>query len=642
MMKKIVSLGSRKNSDLSFEDALSNEWASDPDVVELPLSNRSLRYVEVFLFIIAATVGLRVIFLNAGNNGKFYTARAMVNLSRVDYSSAPRGLIVDRFGATLATNKPVFAATLDLKAFLEGQDQEATLASIEKVLGTPRDDLRQQVNERDSAQVTDPIVLTPELSQDQLIQLKTLGIPSVNIVPSYEREYPDGSALSSVIGYTNLANAADIEQNSNLTSRDDVGRAGVESYYDTELRGTPSATVTVKDAKGRVLGTEVKSPAKPGATIRLTIDQGFQKYFYQRMQEGLKSLGRTAGGALAINPQTGEILALMSFPGYDNNIFVSPGKSAEKKDILTSSGRPLFNRIVSGQYNPGSTIKPLVAVAALKEGIIDPLREIFSPGYLELPNKYDPAHPLRFLDWRYQGNINIYTALAFSSDVYFYVVGGGADGIAGLGITKLRDWWDKFGLGSRTGIDLSGEAKGFLPSPDWKQKVLGTPWLLGDTFNVSIGQGDLLVTPVQLLNYIASIANGGTLYRPYIIEDVNNQSVLKDLSDLTPQIREIQKGMRDTVTNPRGTAYTLHDLPIDIAAKTGSAQVKNNTQENAFFVGYIPLDALAKVGAPTSRQIAILVMIENSKQGSLNAVPIARDVFNWYYENRLKNSSSSQ
>jgi penicillin-binding protein 2 len=643
-------MNSKNNSNLSFEEALSNEWASAPDIVELPFSNRPLWYLAALLFMIGAVIGFRVIFLNFGNNGKFYVARASANLNRVDYSSAPRGMVVDRNGITLATNKAVFAATLDLRGFLQGSDQEKTLDNIEKVLGIGRDEILQAVKERDSSQITDPIVLTPALSQDQLIQLKTIVIPSVSIVPSYEREYPNGSAFSSVIGYTNLANPADIQQDSNLTSRDVVGRSGIESYYDSVLRGTPSVTVTVKDAKGKVLGTEEKSPAKPGATLQLTIDQGLQEYFYQRMQEGLRTLGRTAGGALAMNPQTGEILALMSFPGYDNNVLVSPAKTSEKMDILTSSGRPLFNRIVSGQYNPGSTIKPLVAIAALKENIIDPLRQIFSPGYLELPNKLDPAHPLRFLDWRYQGNVNIYTALAFSSDVYFYIVGGGAEGIAGLGITKLHEWWDKFAFGERTGIDLAGEAKGFLPTPDWKQKVLGTPWLLGDTFNVAIGQGDLLVTPLQLLNYISSIANGGTLYRPFLVEssssrlaeDQTKPSVLEDLSGLAPQIREIQKGMRQTVTNHLGTAFTLHDLPIDIAAKTGSAQVKNNTQENAFFVGYTPVEALAKVGAPASKQLAVLVLIENSKEGSLNAVPIARDVFNWYYENRLKNASSSQ
>jgi penicillin-binding protein 2 len=268
-----------------------------------------------------------------------------------------------------------------------------------------------------------------------------------------------------------------------------------------------------------------------------------------------------------------------------------------------------------------------VGIAALEEGVISPQREIFSPGYLEIPNPYNPDKPTRYADWRYQGNVNLYSALAQSSNVYFYTVGGGAGDIKGLGITKLRNWWQEFNFGVPTGIDLPGEAKGFLPSPEWKEKTQKRSWLLGDTYNVSIGQGDFLVTPIQLLSYIGAVANGGKIYRPYIVQELNQPKINKDLTGILSQIKEAQKGMRMGVTSPMGTSYRLNDLPFEVAAKTGSAQVKNNTQENAFFVGYAPYQ---------NPKIAILVLIENSKEGSLNAVPIAKDVLSWYYENRLK------
>jgi penicillin-binding protein 2 len=235
--------------------------------------------------------------------------------------------------------------------------------------------------------------------------------------------------------------------------------------------------------------------------------------------------------------------------------------------------------------------------------------------------------------------VDLASALAQSSDVYFYIVGGGSPpestpmlndpsdyGISGLGIDRLHAWWQKFGLGKPTGIDMPNEAIGFLPTPAWKQQHSGTPWLLGDTYNVAIGQGDLLLTPIQLIDYISAIANGGDVYRPFLNAS-SAPAVAEDLTSLLPEIKQVQEGMREDVLSPRGTSYSLHDLPISVCSKTGSAQVKNNTQENALYVAYAPCD---------DPQVALLILIENSKQGSLNAVPIAGKVLDWYYANRIQ------
>jgi penicillin-binding protein 2 len=274
------------------------------------------------------------------------------------------------------------------------------------------------------------------------------------------------------------------------------------------------------------------------------------------------------------------------------------------------------------------------------EGVVQPPREVFSPGYLDVPNPYDAENPTRFVDWRYQGNVNLYSAIAQSSNVYFYIVGGGSPqrdpqlgpewdtnfGVKGLGISKLHAWWEKFRLGEPTGIDLPGEAKGFLPTPEWKEKRTGRSWLLGDSYNVSIGQGDLSVTPIALVNYVATIANNGVMHQPAVNKAKAPGNVIADLSAYAAEIKEVQNAMRFAVTSPEGTARLLNTLPLPTAGKTGSAQVFNNTQENAFFVGYGP------VGDP---QIAILILVENSKEGSLNAVPIANEVLYWYYMNRV-------
>ncbi len=358
-----------------------------------------------------------------------------------------------------------------------------------------------------------------------------------------------------------------------------------------------------------------------------------------------------------MDPQTGEILSLVSLPSFDNNKISS--------SMLVDPNRPLFNRAISGLYSPGSTIKPLVAVAALKEQVIDPLKQIFSPGYLDIPNPYNPGKPSRFLDWKPQGWINVYSAIARSSDVYFYILGGGfpsqfshsgiwngSDNISGLGIEKLRSYWQKFGLDQKTGIDIPGEKSGFLPDIAEKEKRSGTPWRLGDTYNVSIGQGDLVITPIELINYVSSLAAGGKTYQPFFVKKVEDENggvinetspkVIIDNSDLASFIKEAEKGMIDTSKKNYGTAYMLNDLPFTVASKTGSAQIELNTKENAFYVGYGPLEKFDTPSKPDSsqyepapRQIAVMILIENSLQGSLNAVPVARDVFQWYYNNRI-------
>jgi penicillin-binding protein 2 len=316
----------------------------------------------------------------------------------------------------------------------------------------------------------------------------------------------------------------------------------------------------------------------------------------------------------------------------------------------------LFNRAISGAYTPGSAIKPMVALAALKENIIDPKKQILSTGYIEIPNPYDPEKPSRFLDWKAHGWVDLRSALARSSNVYFYEIGGGFEGLKGLGVNKLKEYWQRFLLGAKTGIDLPSESSGFLPDPEEKEERTGQIWRIGDTYNVSIGQGDLLLTPIQLINFIASIANGGKIYRPRLVscathDNSNNPNLhpndsnrsdnsdtglyhsdcglLMDYSEWQKEIKEVQKGMEDAVEKYYGTANLLSFLPMSAAGKTGSAQVANNTRTNAFFVGYAPAE---------NPEIAILVLMENAREGSLNAVPIAKDVLEWYYYNRIQNN----
>jgi penicillin-binding protein 2 len=623
-------------NDLAFEDSLSDDWSRDMQTVELRLDSRPTRFMAVILLALVSVIGLRVFYINVVK-GSFYTSRAEANVNRTEHILAPRGLVVDRYGKVLAQNRSVFRAVLNVDEYSKKTDlQEKTLRSIESILGIPRAEVQGLLDEAAAEESSSAIVLEKDISQAQIVALKALALPTIAVKDAFMRDYPYANTFSSVLGYVSLPTAKDLENNPKLSSEDLVGKAGLEAYYDAPLQGTPGQYVRVKNAKGQIVEEGEKSAPQIGKPLTLTIDMEFQQYFFNRLAKQFESLGRSTGGAIAINPQNGEVLALMSFPNYDSNVLSSPGRSEEKRAILNSTQQPLFNRMVGGNYSPASTIKLIDSVAILKEKIIDPNRTIFSPGYLDIPNVNNPSKPTRYLDWRYQGNVNVYSAIAQSSDVYFYETIGGFGDIKGLGITRLKEWWLKFGLGKPTHIDLPSEGKGFLPDPEWKMQKQKSPWLLGDTFNVSIGQGDFQVTPIQLIDAIASIANGGKLYQPVLNKEAEHPKLLADLTYLAPEMKEVQKGMFMTVTSPLGTAHLLNDLPFPVAAKTGTAQIHNNTAENSFFTGYIPPTNKINDDGNSGAEILILILVENAKQGSLNTVPVGKDVLNWYYEHRIK------
>jgi penicillin-binding protein 2 len=629
----------KKESDIPFEDSLNDDWSRDLNMVEVPLGGRPFVVLAGVIAAVVLIVFGRVVWLN-WSDGAYYAARAEDNADQAQATPAPRGIIYDEEGDPLVTNDAVFDAVLDPHTFLsDAAAQSSTLRAAQSILGIPSSTIWSLLSVSEAQDFSTPVVLAEDLTQSQLVNLQALGSSTIKIQSDFERSYPKGQIFSSVVGYVGRATQSDLVANPELSAEDLVGKDGIEEEYDAELQGKPGVEIKFTDARGNVLGEKQQSAPTVGSSVTLTIDGGLQTYLYQSITNELALLGRQVGLGLAINPQTGAVLSLVNVPGFDNNAFSNPASNtAEIENYLTSPLEPLFNRVVSGQYQPGSTIKPLDGVAALKEGIITPSQELYSPGYLMVPNPYDPLDPTKYADWESHGYIDLADALAQSSDVYFYIVVGGSPeyttpplnnsvdyGITGLGPDEIYQWWQMFGLGKKTGIDLPGEATGFLPTPAWWNGISSRKWSLGDTYNIAIGQGSLAVTPVQLLSYIDAIANGGKVYRPYLNASSTPQ-VSEDLTYLLPQIQEVQRGMLETVTTPRGTAYTMDDLPAQACAKTGSAQVEKNQEENALFVGYFPC---------TDPQIALLILIENSKQGSLNAVPIARQVFDWYYTNRM-------
>lgn len=596
----------RRKEGFDLEEAMLDQSGRNFEILELPLRDSVFKLFRAAVVALGIVIGGRVCFLGIVN-GDFYDVRALTNTNKEVVIPAPRGIIIDRYGTPLVQNTSAFDLYIRVSEFLKSP--ESILSVLQKVLGMDEFAVKDAIAKSDLER-SDMVLVAHDIGTEKAVLLRDSRIEGISVEDSYRRNYPFSETFAHIVGYV------DPERK---------GRTGLEAYYDDLIKGVDGMLLKHRNAHGEIIDEYEVRSAKSGSTLRTTIDAELQIYFGERLSQGLRAIGRTQGAGLVLNPQNGEVLAMVSLPSFDSNLFTSSGNDKAKTSLLSSAHQPLFNRAISGVYSPGSTIKPLHALAALSEGLIGPEKSIYSAGYIEIPNPYNPESPSRFVDWKAHGWVDLYSALARSSNVYFYEIGGGFEDVKGLGIEKLMEWWNKFRLASKTGIDLPGEKSGVIPDPEEKQKRTGQIWRIGDTYNVSIGQGDLRTTPLQLLSYISAIANGGRIYRPHVNSE-NAQSVIADLSGLSPQIDEVQKGMRDAVDMPYGTAYLLHDLPFKSAAKTGSAQIQNNAKTNAFFVGYMPAN---------NPEIAILVLVEDAKEGSLNAVPIARDVLSWYYEHRI-------
>ncbi len=618
-----------KKDDLYLDESIFGATSSgEIEYLELSLHRQIFLVMSglaIFLFLVAF---LRVAHLNV-LYGDFYQARALSNVNRETILPGERGVILDRFNVPMVKNEATFSLFLNSKYFLKKSidEQEVLIKNIESILGftSSGEDIRTVLSKAD-LEVSPRIVIERGIDANTVIEIKGLNDLSLDVENDYRRDYLYGPIVAHVLGYTGVGRL----------DRTLEGKDGLEAYYNSFLRGQDGKFVVGRDARGNALFERVEDEPISGAVLYTAIDIEFQKYFYNRMQSGLKALGRDSGVGIALNPQTGEVLSMVSLPSFDSNLFTLNKRNVEKTALLSSSRKPLFNRAISGVYSPGSTFKPFLALVALHEKIMDPIFSVLSLGFIELVNPYDSAHPSKFLDWKAHGWVNLYSALARSSNIYFYTIGGGFQNTKGLGVARIEEYWDKFAFDEKTNIDLLGEAKGFFYGPREREERTGRIWRIGDTYNVSIGQGDLGMTPLKLINFIGAIGTGGAMKQPHVmikIEDIAGNTIMKflpkdilDFSYLAPEILEVQKGLRATVSSKDGTAYSMNDLPMTVSGKTGSAQILSNTKVNAFFVGYAPSE---------NPQIAILVLVEDAREGSINTVPIAKDVLRWHYEHRI-------
>jgi len=342
---------------------------------------------------------------------------------------------------------------------------------------------------------------------------------------------------------------------------------------------------------------------------------------------------------VAINPQNGAVLAMVSYPAYDNNIFSGGISQNDYNNVLNDPSQPFFNRAIAAQYPTGSTIKPFLAYGALKENLISPNKIINDPGFITVQSQYDPNVVYTFRGVTPHGPVDMREALAVSSNIYFYTVGGGYKDQKGLGPAGIKKYLDLFGWEQKTGIDLPGEFGGFVPSPDWKKEKKKESWWDGDTYNLSIGQSDLQVTPLQVATAYGVIANGGTLYKPQIVQKIINGSpnnYPEIIQEFTPEItsqnfidtnnlRVVREGMRDGVAKPYGSSSMLNNLPVAVAAKTGTAEIGKEGHYNTWVSAFAPYE---------NPEIVLVVTIEDVEGLRAATLPVAHDILQYYFNEK--------
>lgn len=435
---------------------------------------------------------------------------------------------------------------------------------------------------------------------------------------SVKREYPI-PALGQIIGYVSYPKK---DAKGVYYDTTETGVAGLEEEYDDLLTGKNGQLLTETDVAGTVRSQGTIVPAVNGENLQLSIDANMEKLFAGAVKDVATSQGFIAGAGVVMNINTGAVVAIVSYPSYDPNVMSDGGPSDTINAYNADPGRPFLDHAVQGVYAPGSIVKPYVASGALTDGIITPSTVIDDTGSLSIPDPYHPGQSFIYKGWKALGPVDVEQAVAWSSDIFFYTVGGGFGDQKGLGIDRLDYWYQQFGLGNTTGIDLSGEAKGLIPTPAWKETVFNQPWYLGDTYDTAIGQYSMQVTPIQMVRATAAIANGGKLFTPTLLAGkVPSYTSVPVNPSVLPII---EAGMRLGVTVPGGLAGSINLPYVSVAAKTGTAQTGvQNQYDNSWVEGFFPYD---------HPQYAFAVVLERGPPGSgEQAVNVMKELFNSLY-----------
>lgn len=595
------------------------------------LGSHSLSAPRRFRFLYALLASVVVVFLGRSFylqvwSGARLRHTAENNRVAVLPIPAPRGLMYDSQSTQLVENVASTDLVVDPSNLPDADEMGSLIADLAALLSMPDDAIQEVISH---ARATQKItVLAPALPHRTIVALQEAlpKMPGVRLVSAYARKYLHAYAGSHVLGYTSPVTAEELAASPDLLSVDITGKSGLEKHYETLIHGRHGTLLTEVDASGRVTREVGQTMSVAGADLYLSLDIELQQLIYNALAERAAHSEHDAAAVVAIDPRSGAVRAMVNYPSFDPNVFSQPELRDGIGTLLKSPAQPLFNRAADGQYPPGSTIKPFLAAGVLQENIASASTVIGSTGGLSVG-------PWHFPDWKAGGHgpTTVGKALAESVNTFFYLTVGGDETQRGLGVARATDYLQRFGWGAPTGIDLISEAPGFLPSPEWKLRHKNEPWYIGDTYHLAIGQGDVLATPLQIAAATAAVANGGTLYRPALVEhyrqpdgtDVNVSGEGIRIAVAPEHLAVVRDGMRQAVTE--GSAKNLSLLSMPLAGKTGTAQTGQGEETHAWFTGFGPYD---------SPELVITVLLEKGGAGDRDAVPLARNVWQWWIDNR--------
>lgn len=548
--------------------------------------------------------------------GSYYRGQAEGNRTRYTRILAPRGIIYDCNGEELANNKPGVMVSLVRQT---GAYKEETLERLSQLLNIPVADIKETI--RLSGGSSEPIRLVRNASPEVVdkVEENLRYLPGVMLEVQPVRNYPNKQLAVHALGYVGEISDYEIEQGaySDLKAGDIIGKFGLENYYDSYLRGEDGSYREEVDVAGRVVQIMDKVEPKPGQGLVLTIDAKLQRVAEEAVDRQLRAIGARGAAVVALDPNNGEVKALVSRPGFDPNWFVNGISEKNWKYLNTDPFHPMTDKVIAGEYPPGSTFKIVTGSAALEEKKVTPDELIYDSGrhwLIDMRNAGGEA----------LGYINFKRALAASDNVYFYEMGHR------VGIEALDKYAKEFGFGQTTGIDLHGEAQGLIATPEYKKKVFDDEWYLGDTFNTAIGQGFTLATPIQVAEMLSAVATDGKRYKPHLVSKILNDdgSVAKTfepeeegklpISEST--LKLIQEGL-EAVTERGGTASFLKSLPVPVAGKTGTAENPHGL-EHGWFIAYAPT---------TKPQLVVVCIVEQGSFGTISAAPIVKSILEYVF-----------
>ncbi len=595
------------------------------------MPNRRIVLSAVIMLLLVLVLGAQLVYLQVVKHEHFTT---LSQHNRIKVLPIPpiRGSIFSKDGVMLAKNRPSFSLEITPENV---DDVDATIFELRKIIRITDFDVEQFNFLLKQKKRYESIPLRFDLNENEVsaFAISRHRHSGVDIIARLHRYYPIAEEFAHIIGYVAEIDEDDIKHLDDVNYRGTThtGKLGIEKAYEKMLHGTVGYRQVEVNAEGRIIRVLERTSPKSGDNVHLTLNVALQRTAFA-------SLAGRKGAIVALDPNTGDVLASVSSPGYDPNLFVNGIDLAAYQALLQSKQTPLINRAIQGQYSPGSTIKPFIGFAALEAGVRDHTDETWCPGWYSLK-----GHNHRYRDWKKQGHsaTDFNKAVTQSCDVYFYALAHD------LGIERIHGALQQFGFGKATQIDISGESKGLIPSREWKQKALGESWYPGETLILGIGQGYMLVTPIQLARATAALANGGALIKPRLVSKISNP--ISDATRILEPVIEnnvaidnpdnwtsVTHAMRDVVHGAGGTAWRSGlEAGYEFAGKTGTTQVIGLDQDQEYDEDVIPVElqdhALFIAYAPVEQpKIAVAIIVENGGSGARTAAPIARKLFDNY------------